>query len=165
MHHMDKYIDFVFDHNSDMPECKKDIIRISELHSWYKHLGKFEKAYPLLMQGEEPRYPFDLQFTDENQNNFHWTIIMDYNIDEYIIKVCDTEKLQPIPQTIKNFMKRFPIYLDYDFNSCDNDKSNFLRWCCEQMCTEYWENLVELKKYKCYMGNDNNGNNENHMLN
>lgn len=40
------YINFVLKYNKEMPSTEQDILRISDLHSWYKYLSGFNKAYP-----------------------------------------------------------------------------------------------------------------------
>lgn len=164
---MERYTKFVLEHNQTMPDPTEDIVRISDLHSWYKHLEDFTKAYPLLIQGEEPAYSFRPEFTDENQKNFHWVIVMDYNIDEYCINISgdnignehehndididnskdnseDNNMYEYIPDDVKQFMMKYPIYLDADFSSQNNDKSRFLRHICKKMCEEFWCGLTNL---------------------
>lgn len=140
---MQEYTEFVLKHNQEMPDPTQNILRISDLHSWYKHLGNFTKAYPLLAQGEEPRYGFDPRFTDENRKNFHWRIVMTDNIDRYPIKISDDAKYQLIPDDIKEFMKKYPIYLNSGFSSQDTENAKFLRLMCKNMCEEFWNGLVE----------------------
>ena len=144
---MDGYVKFVLKHNQTMPDPTEDILRISDLHSWYKHLGDFTKAYPILIQGEEPAYSFSSEFTDADQNNFHWAIVMDYNMDRYTTKLSDNdnddENEYYLTSDIQEFMKKYPIYLDYDFCSINESKSNFLRLICKKMCEEFWNGLVE----------------------
>lgn len=142
---MKKYIEFVFDNNTAMPDCEQDIIRLSSLHSWYKHLGDFTIAYPLLMCGEEPRYSFDPRFTDEDQNNFHWTLVMDYDIDNYRIQISNANKFITIPNCIKNFMKQFPIYLNGHFSIQSDAINDFFRTTSKNMCAKYWDELLDLK--------------------
>ena len=137
---MNEYTKFVLDSNSKMPDPTKDIIRFSKLHSWYKHLGKFEKAYPLLAQGEEPRYDFDPSYTDLNQNNFHWRIILEYNMTDYKIMMPDGNCVQ-ISDDVMSFMKRFPIYLNNTFSP----DANFQILNCQQMCNEFWNGMVAHK--------------------
>jgi hypothetical protein len=137
------YANFIFETNKIMPPTEQDILRISDLHSWYKHLSKFQKAYPLLIQGEEPRYSFSPCFTDPNQKNFHWTVIMDYNIDNYYITV-DGKEIE-ISDDIKKFMKKFPIYLNNHFCSSDDPLSQFLLQICNKMCHEFWDELKKLE--------------------
>jgi hypothetical protein len=141
-----QYIEFVFNHLDNMPDPNADIKRISTLHSWYKHLGEFNRAYPLLIQGEEPRYNFSPDLTDENRENFHWTVIMDYALDGYGIKLDDTDKVYHIPDAVKDFMKCFPIYLDSDFGRNSSEKGQFLLLECEMVCKEFWKELTNLKK-------------------
>jgi len=136
------YIEFVLKNNNKMPKSEEDVLRISGLHSWYKHLSSFQKAYPLLIKGEEPRLSFDPQFSDENQENFHWTIIMDYNIDNYNIKIND--EYVEIPNKVKEFMKKFPIYLNNEFSPCDKPLPKFLLKICNEMCKEFWNEINKL---------------------
>ncbi len=134
---MKKYIEYVFKHNAKMPECKQDIERISTLHSWYKHLAKAPvMAYPLLMIGEEPKYPFNPHFTCEDQSEFHWRIIMDYNVNGYTIKLGDDCEYEQIPGDVAVYMQKFPIKLTASFaESAEQHK------ICEQMCIAFWEGL------------------------
>lgn len=143
---MEDYVEFVLKNNQTMPDPTEDIVRISNLHSWYKHLGDFTKAYPLLVQGEEPAYSFSPDFTDENQKNYHWAIVMDYGLDNYGAKISEGDEYYLIPDDIQAFMKKYPIYLDSDFCSNDNAKSNFLRHVCKKMCEEFWDGLVKYRK-------------------
>lgn len=143
---MEEYTEFVLQNNQTMPDPIQDIIRISDLHSWYERLGDFTKAYPLLVQGEEPAYSFSPDFIDENKKNFHWTIVMDYGLPSYGAKITEDDGYYVIPDDMQKFMKKYPIYLDHDFCSNDNDKSNFLRHMCKKMCEEFWNGLVEYQK-------------------
>lgn len=142
---MEEYIDFVIENNMSMPEWKNDIERFSDLHSWYKHLGKFDIVYPLLRCGEEPRNSFDPSFTDLNQNNFHWTLVLDYNIDNYAIKINDTDDYVDIPDDLKKFMKQFPIYLNNDFGPQENEINHFFRVMIGEMCERYWNELISIE--------------------
>jgi len=143
---LSKWFNHVFDNLQDeMPDPKKDIERISTLHSWYKHLGEFTKAYPLLIQGEEARYSFDTCYTDENRKNFHWTVVMDYALDNYGIKLDDSDDYYKIPDTLKDLMKCFPIYLDHDFGNNSTEKGQFLLLQCEMLCRDFWNELTNLK--------------------
>lgn len=138
------YVNFVLEHNKTMPKSENDVLRIAGLHSWYKHLSGFEKAYPLLMYGEEPRNSFDPQFTDENESNFHWTIIMESNIDGYNIKIKND--YVEIPKQVKEYMKKFPIYLNNHFSSCDDRPlEKFLLRMCNEMCKEFWNEMNKIK--------------------
>lgn len=142
---MDKYVKFVFDNNSQMPDPEKDILRFSDLHSWYKHLDNFNIAYPLLLRGEEPRYSFDPNFDDKDQLNFHWRIVFEHNLSYYNIVMNDTEEPNNIPDDIIKFMKQFPIYLDNDFCPSNDPKSRFLRHICKKMCENFWDELSKFK--------------------
>jgi hypothetical protein len=145
---MERYAKFVLQNNQTMPDPTEDIIRISELHSWYKHLGNFNKAYPILLQGEEARYSFSPDFTDNNQKNFHWGIVMDYSMNHYNIKISEDEKYQCIPKDIQEYMIKFPIYLDHDFCNSDTVKPKFLRHMCKKMCEEFWDGLGKYQNIK-----------------
>ena len=142
---MEKYIDFVFDQNETMPPCEEDILRISRLHSWYKHLVGGVKAYPLLLQGEEPRYSFDTRFTDPNKKNFHWRIIMDYHMNDYGIMIENNGIYVQIPEKLKDLMKKFPIALDENFLPFDIEKSIMQRKECAIQCEKFWKELCILK--------------------
>lgn len=143
---MEEYVEFVLENNQTMPDPTEDILRISDLHSWYKHLGDFTKAYPILLQGEEAAYSFRPDFTDQDQKNFHWGIVMEYNMDHYNIKISEDKKYQCIPNDIQEYMKKYPIYLDHDFCSNNSDKPRFLRHMCKKMCEEFWDGLVVYQK-------------------
>lgn len=143
---LNTWFNHIVDNLDEMPDPKEDIERISTLHSWYKHLGEFTKAYPLLIQGEEPRYDFSPSLTDENKKNFHWTVIMDYALDGYGIKIDDSDNYYKIPDSLKDLMKCFPIYLDRDFGHNSTDKGQFLLLECEMLCREFWNELTNLKK-------------------
>ena len=147
---MNTYSEYIFEHNIVIPNPKKDIFRFSDLHSWYKHLSDFDKAYPLLLQGEEPRYSFDTSYTDLEQNNFHWRIILESNLNTYNVKINEKSDYQPIPEDIKQFMKKFPIYLDNDFCQSKEAKPTFLRHICKKMCEEFWNESQEFHKLSTY---------------
>lgn len=143
---METYCEYIFEHNKCMPNPEEDVFRFADLHSWYKHLHDFDKAYPLLLQGEEHRYDFDPQYTDKNKKNFHWRIVLACNLDKYGVKISDNSEYVLIPEDIKQFMKKFPIYLDNDFCQSNNPKARFLRHICVKMCEEFWNELQELNK-------------------
>jgi hypothetical protein len=138
-----KYINFIKNNLKSMPSSKKDIERYSQLHSWYKHLGDLTIAYPILMKGEEPYSNFKPHFSDVNQENFHWRIVFDYNLDEYPIYIDDVYH-ESIPHDILHFMKQFPIYLDRDFGSYDR-AGPFQNILCNSMCEKFW---LEVTKFK-----------------
>ena len=140
---MDSYKNFVLSQNEKMPDPEADILRIASLHSWYKHLYSGVKGYPLLIRGEEPRYSWNPQFTDPDQSNFHWTIVMDYSIDNYHVNFGSTSSSYvPIPDEVKEFMRKFPINLDQNFSN-DDVFPESVEQCanCVSACKEFWNAL------------------------
>lgn len=124
---------YVFNNvGDDIPDPKKDIDRITKLHSPNDSLGRFTKGYPLL-----------IQLTDDNSKDFHWTIILDQDLDDYGIKIDDSNQYHKISDDIKDFMKSFPIYLDHEFGN-DTDKGNFMILQYEMMCKEFWKEFVNI---------------------
>jgi hypothetical protein len=154
---MEKYINFVFKHNNIIPPCEADILRISGLHSWYKHLAGGVIAYPLLMIGEEPQYQWSPNQSDDNEHSFHWRIIMDYHIEWYGIKLDDGNEYVHIPNDLLYFMKQFPIHLDGNFSpNLEYIESVIQRERCKEMCEAFWNELVILNSHNCLhlSGND-----------
>lgn len=116
----------------DIPDPKKDIDRIITLHSQHDRLGRFTKGYPLLIQQ-----------TDDNSNGFHWTIILDDDLNDYCIKIDDSNQYHKISDELKGFIKSFPIYLDSDFGN-DTDKNKFMILQYEMMCKAFWEEFLDI---------------------
>lgn len=126
------WFNYLFD-NTDMPDPKKDIDRIITLYS-HDRLGKFIRGYPLL-----------IQLQDDNFEKFHWTIILEDDLDNYEIKIDDSNEYHKMSDEIKDYIKFFPIYLDYDF--CNNtDKSKFMILQYEKMCKEFWDKFFNIYK-------------------
>ncbi len=138
---MEQYINFVFKNNQKMPLCRDDIERFADLHSWYKKLSGGYIVYPLLLCGEEARYDFDPKFTDENQNNFHWTMVFESDIDIYDIKT-EQDDYSKIPEQLKILMKKYPVALDCSFSSSNELKINQ----CISKCEQFWEELSQFNE-------------------
>ena len=137
---MENYKKIIKENNTDIPDPKPDVLRIKDLHSWYKHLRGGVIAYPLLARGEEPRYGFDKRLTDPNQDNFHWRIVMGYNLDSYCIKLNDSsEDYFRVPDEIKDYMKKFPISLDGNFSSTERGFEQVD--LCVKQCINFWNGL------------------------
>ena len=163
---MDKYANFVFKYNKEMPEPIQDILRIYNLYNKYEQLGEFTRAYPFLTQGEEPAYlfnpeydgeldidfsdeeynkelaqKFSPEFTDENQKNFHWRIITEHDMDKFAAKMSDDDDTRYYLQRgLCKFVKRYPIYLNSDFCK-DIDNSTFFKFMCKKACEDFWNGL------------------------
>lgn len=136
---LQNYAEFVFSNNDVMSDPEPDVCRIAGLHSWYKHLNSNTIAYPLLQRGEEPRYSFDHRYTDPNQDNFHWTVVMDVSLKHYHANLGSGPS--PIPHELKEFMKKFPIELNPNFSNVNLEVPNILRKRCTDACVEFWNEL------------------------
>jgi len=158
---MELYKFFVLSECSTMPDPTDDINRISGLHSWYKHLPYVKKAYVFLTKGEEARYSFDPKHSSETANDeFHWTVIMgDDSLDRYCLlesntfgtvheyeddfgnDTTQTIKEIKIPAEVKEFIKRFPVYVGSSFGENNGSTCKFQKAVCKEACTEYWKAL------------------------
>lgn len=96
-----------------------------------------------MQQGEEPRYNFDPKFTDPDQKNFHWTVVMDYSIHNYKVKFRTNKGYVPIRDEVKEFMMKFPINLDGNFSEGDHEKPVAQRAECIERCQEFWTALKD----------------------
>ena len=138
---MESYIKEIIENNATMPDPKPDIERFSGLHSWYKHLPKFIKAYPLLFKGEEARN--NLQPENLDKEGYYWRFVFDYHLDHFIVDIKNTEhgrKFIHLDPEIIKVMKKYPIYFSWDLSpSTTNSASVFQRDIAIQMCKEMWE--------------------------
>jgi len=125
------------------PDPTKDAERFSNLHSWYKHLGSFQKAYPILMKGEEPQNNFAPSYLNLDQENYHWRFILDYNLEGYGLDYGNVQ-LNEIPNDVMNFAKRFPIYISYHLGDEINDAHKFHITNCKMMAMEFWDELQKI---------------------
>lgn len=124
------WFNYIFNNaGDDMPDPKKDIEKISKQYS--NHITSFTKAYPLLIQ-------------DNLSKDFCWTIVLSNELDDYDIKIDDSEYYHKISDEIKDFIKRFPIYLDHEFGNLDSRKGKFMVLQYEMMCKEFWDEFVNI---------------------
>lgn len=137
-----KYADYVLSNNKEMPNPISDAERFSDLHSWYKHLGEFTIAYPILLKGEEIRYSFDPDLTDDNQNKFHWRFVLEDNLNSYKMELGDNNYIN-IPEEIKDFMKKYPIYLDKEFNN-SSEIGKYQIKTCNYVAEMFWNELIKI---------------------
>lgn len=159
---MQNYVKEILENNSVMPDPSPDILRFSELHSWYKHLPNFVKAYPLLIKGEERRNDQDSCFGDANQNNYHWRFIFEDDLGSWVVsykikditvdetKEYDDEELYDItyinPEIIK-IIKKHPIYFSNRLSPSECDPlAIFQRLVATKMCEEVWEEIINYNK-------------------
>lgn len=124
----------------EMPDPLPDAERFSTLHSWCKHLDNFNKMYPILMEGEEPRNGMHPSYTDKNKKNYHWRFILEDNINRYHFNLKGFYS-KHIPNDIIDYMKKFPIYVSDEFY-IDN---KFQLTICKEMATEFWNGLKKMR--------------------
>ena len=136
---LNEYFKYIKNNVPILPPVMKDIERFSTLHSWYKHMGKFEIAYPLLLKGEEPRYPFEPRYSDLNQSNFHWRFILSKFTKNYGITI-NNQHYEGIPQPILEHMKKYPIYFNNELGT--GPSHLFQLKTCENVCELFYEDIV-----------------------
>jgi hypothetical protein len=89
------------------------------------------------MKSEEPQYGFNPYYSDKNQNNFHWRIILEWNVEKYPIQINNIY-YKNIDKDIIDFMKQFPIELDANFHETNYDQINN----CVVACNKFWNALM-----------------------
>lgn len=141
---MNMYIGDVIGNLNSMPNTYNDIIRFSQMHSWYKHFGEGRLNYPVLFTGQEPcqNIPGQEKYTDDNEDNYHWRIIPEHALDTYDCKIGDLY-IGPVPKELKLVMKRFPVVLDRYFGSRHPDSSRQIEEC-ERVCVNFWKYIPDL---------------------
>ena len=137
---LNEYFEYIKNNVPNLPPVIDDIERFSGLHSWYKHLGEFQIAYPLLLKGEEARYDFDTQYSDQNQSNFHWRFILSEFAENYGITI-NNQYYDHIPQPILQHMKKYPIYFNNDLGCTHNASHQFQMKISEKVCEQFYKDI------------------------
>lgn len=100
----------------------KDIVRLSTLHSWYKHLSDagnskiINEFYFIPLKGEQIRYDFDPRVNDSH--GIHWHLID---------KLPNTD-LSKYPENVQKVMIKYPVILNRYFYP-GNDSIEYNRLC------------------------------------
>jgi hypothetical protein len=113
-----------------------DATRFAGLHSWYKHLGALEKAFPLLLPGAEPRNQLDRQMPDDGRSA-HWRFVFEDSLPSYSVCIGPV-KYAGVPEALRQEISRFPIYLDNTFQP----GNKFQLLICERACADLHARLT-----------------------
>lgn len=87
-------------------------------------------AYPLLLRGDE---------CGEDSENFHWRIILEYNLSDYPYIETLPEKSR-INLEVIDSVKKFPIYLSRDYGD-SSEVGEFHITTCVEVCKRFWRAL------------------------
>jgi hypothetical protein len=125
-----------------------DAQRFSRMHSWYKHLGEFEVAFPLLLPGQEWRNGICAQI-EPSERRLHWRFIFEDGLARHAV-VIGPVCYSGVPDALRREMARFPIYLSREFGQ--GGAHAFQLVACREVARRFFRHVTRTEEEQTACG-------------